>query len=69
MALPAILRVASGISSVMGYLLSDGHVPADGLFYSLGFHIALNQSEQASSTGSFTANGGTAFNVDIYLMG
>ena len=54
-------------SSGLDYLLHDGHVSADGKDYNLGFRLAWTDGGDNLSTGMFTVNDGTAFDVDIVL--
>ncbi|PVZ88028.1 hypothetical protein C9426_10585, partial [Serratia sp. S1B] len=51
----------------LDYLLHDGHLSDDHLDYTLGFRLAWTEGEQQYSTGNFTLNADTAFNVDIAL--
>ncbi|PVZ82492.1 hypothetical protein C9426_29635, partial [Serratia sp. S1B] len=51
----------------LDYLLHDGHIINDDHDYALGFRLAWTEGEQQYSTGNFTLNDGTGFNVDIAL--
>ncbi|PVZ85887.1 hypothetical protein C9426_17385 [Serratia sp. S1B] len=51
----------------MDYLLHSGHTINNDHDYALGFFLAWNEGEQQYSTGNFTLNEGTGFNVDIAL--
>ncbi|PVZ78599.1 hypothetical protein C9426_34460, partial [Serratia sp. S1B] len=51
----------------LDYLLHDGHTINDDHDYALGFRLAWTEGEQQYSTGNFTLNADTAFNVDIAL--
>ena len=51
----------------LDYLLHDGHLSTDSKDYNLSFRLAWNEGLQNKSTGNFTLNDGTAFNVDTVL--
>jgi autotransporter family porin len=72
-----VIHTANGITgdfvnnplkdSNLDYLLNDGHISTDGRDYNLGFRLAWNEGLQNKSTGSFTLNDDTAFDVDGVL--
>lgn len=55
------------VQTGLDYLLHDGHLSTDSKDYNLSFRLAWNEGLQSKSTGSFTLNEGTAFNVDTVL--
>ncbi|MBV8041051.1 autotransporter outer membrane beta-barrel domain-containing protein [Pluralibacter sp.] len=58
---------SNNLASQLDYLLYDGHISTDGKDYNLGFRLAWNEGLQDKSTGGFTLNDGTAFDVDTVL--
>ncbi|MBB3211421.1 outer membrane autotransporter protein [Herbaspirillum sp. Sphag1AN] len=62
------LSADAGVSvSGLDYLVSEGSVTRSGQDYSIGLKLAWTDSSDATATGTFTLNAGTAFNVDILL--
>lgn len=55
------------LASGLDYLLHDGHLSTNGKDYNLGFRLAWTEGLQDKSTGNFTLNDGTAFDVDTVL--
>ena len=54
-------------SSGLDYVLYEGSVSRDGLDYKLGFKLAWTDGGPVSSSGKFTLDSGTAFDVDVVL--